>query len=755
MAPLIWKDTFNVMRIASLDSTRPAIAAVPDGGFAVVWDNHNPAADPPGVEVHRVLLRKFDASGRASGDASTVNTQQFDGFTRPDISAFRDGAVIVAWDGDTENPSDDDSGRGIWVRRLADDGSAIDAVDVNLDLNPNMGDQIRPAVAALVNTGAINGYPYAIGWFNANNGSTEFRAVNATGGSIGFPIDGEDLQVAALSDGGYVRTFGRPGDPNMNDGNVELRISDFSFASIGVGTVGENSGASERYPSVAELANGRIVAAWISNERHTVSAAVFDISGRMQIGPVAVSGSSLVDEDARIGLAALPNGGFVVVWLVSILIGVDFVTDIRGRIFDDTATPVGTSFGIGPQQDGLSQIRPDIAVLEDGRFVVTWQEEDAGGLGDIKAQIFDPRGAEIAGTDEADTILGSSLANLIDAGIGNDTVQGLGAGDQILGGLGNDLLFGQTGDDTLNGGAGNDQANGGTGDDDVSGMAGDDTLDGGDGDDVVKGGSGNDILLGGADNDQLIGGSGNDVFHVAAGDDVAEGGGGSDGLDFGALSDGVTANLLTGALTLPLPESSLAFSSIERLFGGDGNDQLTGSGRSNVLTGRAGDDRLNGGGGDDMLFGGGGNDTLHGNTGHDVLHGNTGDDQLFGDIGNDMLHGGLGVDTLTGGAGSDVFDFDTAAESPFGMASTIADFFGRPERPGGPVHDRRQRQCRRQPGVQFHRFGAIHRPRPGPLHHQRCRRNPESQYRRRSGRRNDRHPDRRHHTLGRGHSGVI
>ncbi|MFM7302117.1 MAG: calcium-binding protein, partial [Alphaproteobacteria bacterium] len=48
--------------------------------------------------------------------------------------------------------------------------------------------------------------------------------------------------------------------------------------------------------------------------------------------------------------------------------------------------------------------------------------------------------------------------------LGNDTFDGLGSNDDIIGGEGNDLIFGGAGNDTLIGGAG-DNLSGSVGDD--------------------------------------------------------------------------------------------------------------------------------------------------------------------------------------------------------------------------------------------------------------------------------------------------
>jgi len=82
------------------------------------------------------------------------------------------------------------------------------------------------------------------------------------------------------------------------------------------------------------------------------------------------------------------------------------------------------------------------------------------------------------------------------------------------------LTGGTSGHDHLNGTSGANMLFAGNGDDDVAGMAGRDMLDGGRGDDMIWGGSGNDDLAGGAGSDLLVGGFGADHMNGGSGNDV-------------------------------------------------------------------------------------------------------------------------------------------------------------------------------------------------------------------------------------------
>ncbi len=145
---------------------------------------------------------------------------------------------------------------------------------------------------------------------------------------------------------------------------------------------------------------------------------------------------------------------------------------------------------------------------------------------------------------------GNALDNVILAGGGpatlnglggNDTLTGSASGDMLNGGTGDDLIFGRNGNDIINGGDGNDIVRGEVGSDILSSGAGDDSAFGGDGQDAMTGGDGNDILRGEGQNDTLFGdagadtlqgGDGNDTLYGGAGRDVMSGGLGLDNFWF-------------------------------------------------------------------------------------------------------------------------------------------------------------------------------------------------------------------------------
>lgn len=283
--------------------------------------------------------------------------------------------------------------------------------------------------------------------------------------------------------------------------------------------------------------------------------------------------------------------------------------------------------------------------------------------GEALGDVFD--GIEgIVGGAGADTLQGDGLANLLVAGLGNDSLEGRAGNDTLQGGDGLDTLFGGDGTDQLDGGLANDRLEGGLGNDTLTGGDGNDLLygdadadrlDGGTGNDTLFGGDGDDRLDGGAGGDRMEGGPGNDLYLVdSALDVVVEGAlAGTDTVDTGLSSYVLAANLEILILRTAANATGTGNAQDNTLAAGAGNDTLLGLGGVDWLYGDAGNDSLDGGSETDALWGGAGADTLLGGDGGDALQGETGNDVLYGGNGVDWLYGGDDSDRLEGGADTD------------------------------------------------------------------------------------------------------
>ncbi|QDV56453.1 DUF4114 domain-containing protein [Rosistilla oblonga] len=226
---------------------------------------------------------------------------------------------------------------------------------------------------------------------------------------------------------------------------------------------------------------------------------------------------------------------------------------------------------------------------------------EGGKVLDIEGEVA--RHEQNQATDGNDHQVGSDIADVFDAGAGDDKIEGGAGNDKLNGGDGNDVIDGGKGNDVIDGGKGNDNLSGGDGNDKIEGGDGADHIDGGAGVDTINGGDGNDKIDGGEGNDRISGGAGDDVIEGGAGNDVIDGNEGNDTLTGGEGSD--------------------------TLRGGAGNDVIDGSDDATR-------DTLNGDAGDDKIIAGK----------NDVANGGAGDDVIVAKAGNVKVNGGAGNDTL-------------------------------------------------------------------------------------------------------------
>ena len=233
---------------------------------------------------------------------------------------------------------------------------------------------------------------------------------------------------------------------------------------------------------------------------------------------------------------------------------------------------------------------------------------------------------DLIGGNGADTITGSTSANVLSGGPGEDTVTYLDRGGSV--GV------------SLNGVA--DDGAGGENDNVVS-M---ENIVGGGGGDTLRGNQGNNRIDGREGDDLLVGGLGNDVL------DGGPGGTDTVSYDDRAANEGVRARFNDFGGGGGEQDTLREF---ERLLGGPGDDELLGSDSGDVIGGA---------GGADTVSGGDGNDALSGDAGPDRLFGGGGSDELAGNDDNDRLDGGGDPDGFNGGSGDDDINaFDGTSEN--------------------------------------------------------------------------------------------
>ena len=324
----------------------------------------------------------------------------------------------------------------------------------------------------------------------------------------------------------------------------------------------------------------------------------------------------------------------------------------------------------------------------------------------------------LSGTTGADTILGGS---------GNDTIDGRGGADSLAGGAGDDTIAYRGSESVLDGGSATDTlvlqtlgaitaVNLASADQtvgDATTVAGFENLDAS----ILTAGQGL-AITGTSGANALTGGAGADTIHGGGGADIVQAGAGNDTVDYWATEttldggSGTNTLVMKAATTVDLAQADQTTSDITAVAGfvnvdGSALDsahgfRVTGATSANVLTGGAGDDTIDGAGGADTIDAGAGADsvTFHGaetsitgGVGSDTLvlatlagisavnlgvaggsDQTTGDSVLVADFENVdasalsvaqavTLVGSSGANALTGGAGADTIDGSGGADT--------------------------------------------------------------------------------------------
>ena len=327
---------------------------------------------------------------------------------------------------------------------------------------------------------------------------------------------------------------------------------------------------------LASLANGTIVAVWQdefngngSNRNIEFSISTFNANIPFATGSVA--GASDPTDEVRPDVAGLTGGGFVVVWQE----GTGLDADIRASIYAADGLVVRPDIAVNSDFVG-EQSGPRVVELQDGGFVVTWADV-ANSVS--TAQRFDAAGNKV-GTEfdvngYAAVVEGVLLRDGRVAFVTTDAVSPFLLDTDIVVSIWDPRtgpILGTDAPDNMTSRLDGAVVFGFGGNDTIVGFGGSDTLDGGTGADAMTGGGGNDLY--GVDD---------------AGDTITE--------NPGQGTDGVLTSLASFSIA--------PFAGIENLtllgaaaINGTGNalaNRITGNAAANVLDGRAGNDFLDGG----------------------------------------------------------------------------------------------------------------------------------------------------------------
>ncbi|MEQ9695942.1 Ig-like domain-containing protein, partial [Shimia sp. SDUM112013] len=515
--------------------------------------------------------------------------------------------------------------------------ATTESVDVNGDLTADNGNGEDTDT---------DGDPLVVAAVNGNAASVGNQVLLASGALLTVNPDG----TFAYDTNNAFDTLAGPAS-----GGVNLAATDsFTYSLQGGGTAtvtlniaGEDSDDLVQGTLLADALNGGVgndtIQGLAGDDTLIGGAGDDDMDGGDDTDTVVFDGAN--DVDVRLGLMYATSAAF----------GNDALTNI-----ENAQTGSGNDTVIGSQIDNLLVAGggndrlsgwggDDTLIGEDGNDTLlggTGNDTLIGGIGDdslegasgIDTAVFDT-------TSTVDVRLGSGTAS--SAALGNDALSGI---ENAQTGSGDDTLIGSSVDNVLDAGDGNDR---------LSGWGGADTL---------LGGLGNDTLIGGGDDDSLDGGDGIDevYFTGSANVSVQLGNGVATSAAFGndILTD------IENARTSGGNDIVIGSTADNVLRSGAGNDLVSAWGGADMLYGEGGNDTLIGGGGSDTLDGGAGSDILTGGAGADTfVFNNIAGQDTVADFQNDVDT--LQFDETIWGGGLSIADMLTTYGSAAGGVATL------------------------------------------------------------------------------------
>jgi len=331
----------NVLLNSATNEQRKAeIGVLSNGNFVVVYE-----AKSGGI-AWDVYSQRFDASGNLLESEVRANSYTSGGQTGGKIAALTNDDYVIVWQCSAEQ---DGKGKAVFAQRYSSDGSPLGS---NFQVNTHWwAGQQSPDVASLSNGG------FVVSWTSDHQ------------------------------DGAQTGIFAQRFDNAGNKVGSEFQVNTYTQGNQ-YGTV------------VSGLSNGEFVIAWTSQGQPGGS--YLDVFAQMYDNEGVASGSEfkvntyITNGQTAPQIALLPNGDFMVTWQSYIQDGSH--AGVYARRYDSSGNQIGDEFKVNTHTSA-SQGVPDIAVLADGGFVITWNSryQDGSERG-VFAQRFsnsgDPRGFE-------------------------------------------------------------------------------------------------------------------------------------------------------------------------------------------------------------------------------------------------------------------------------------------------------------------------------------------------------------------------
>ncbi|GAB5389741.1 MAG: hypothetical protein Alpg2KO_27090 [Alphaproteobacteria bacterium] len=399
---------FVVNQQTTDDQKKPAVAALDNGGFAVVWEDKG---------TGKTHAREFDADGVAAGAEYTLHATSAGDHDKADVINLGNDKLLYLAKGS------DSDGEILYAIRDVDAGTT----GTTHSLTPEAGGDMGEARAAVLHNGH-----FVIAYHAKDSGGgwkVQFQRVNDNGSTIGQPkdaavnnaIETKNADVIALDGGGFAVVWQQYG------GNEDIMMRLFNQGGNGISgdiLVNQSSADKQKDPRIAALEEGRFVVTWTDEgmhagdtDEHAVRGQVFNSDGTLY-GDEFLINSLTTGKQEQPEIEALADGGFVVSWTDESGHYDNVGKAVRHKIFNEDGSVRRSDQHEAISVEGAGQqVDPTILGLADGSIFSVWTSERAGnGTNDLAQAQFDALGTRTS-DDAADEYFVPQTVNFEDASL--------------------------------------------------------------------------------------------------------------------------------------------------------------------------------------------------------------------------------------------------------------------------------------------------------------------------------------------------
>ncbi len=445
--------------------TIPDIIGLKDGGYLVAWISMGQDGDSYGIYAQR-----FRADGTAAGNEFQLSQTSVGIQTHVDLSLTADGDVVATW---TSNGGQDGSGYAVISRTLSisNDAPVIDGREIHvaqgggqsfaaallqpghpqgltgathlqvLDRYEFIDNSSDPGSGYFVLNGAVQAAGTVINIaaadlnklkfvggsvagtdnisvraFDGSNWSSWETATAVTEAKAGFLVRGDEVQantystnaqqqpsIAVLADGGFVIAW----MSSEQDGSMlGIYAQRFNAAGQKIGDefkVNTLAAAHQLYPTTVALPDGGFTVLWVTTTgagtaNYGVHAQRYDAGGGAIGGEYTVFDTSGASTDPTMPKATVLLDGTL---KVAYGFNPNNYTASDIRVFTmgpDMATPGILTTGVSTPKyaAGTAQMAGDITTLANGRYVLTWAEHENTNGYEVQGRIYNADGTTVA-----------------------------------------------------------------------------------------------------------------------------------------------------------------------------------------------------------------------------------------------------------------------------------------------------------------------------------------------------------------------